>query len=408
MHNDETQSFLADETGQPSNAWLNEQALRLFNFFGPAALNPKGGFWALGRTGEPLRPACAVQEVQPLHNATRFVHCYSWAHRFGFAGAQRMIDQGLEFIWKQHRDAQHGGYYWAVSNDGVIDPAKQAYGHAFVLLAAAAAKAVMHPFADRLLDDIVEVIEQRFWEPERGASREEFSADWQVLSTYRGQNSNMHLTEALIAAFAVTEDRVFLQKAEEIAHLIIDRHARSAQWRVPEHFDANWQVDLEYSGDPMFRPAGTTPGHALEWSRLLIELYQAGEKRHAWLVEAAEQLFLNVCQTGWCRERGGFYYTLDWQNMPLQRKCLWWPCAEGIAAAATLQQVSDRPEYAQWYRRIWQFSATHLIDHMRGGWFAELDQNLRPDETIFEGKPDLYHAVQACLISLQSGAKESL
>lgn len=105
MHNDETQSFLADETGQPSNAWLNEQALRLFNFFGPAALNPKGGFWALGRTGEPLRPACAVQEVQPLHNATRFVHCYSWAHRFGFAGAQRMIDQGLEFIWKQHRDA---------------------------------------------------------------------------------------------------------------------------------------------------------------------------------------------------------------------------------------------------------------------------------------------------------------
>ena len=94
--------------------------------------------------------------------------------------------------------------------------------------------------------------------------------------------------------------------------------------------------------------------------------------------------------------------------MPLQRKCLWWPCAEGIAAAATLQQVSDRPEYAQWYRRIWQFSATHLIDHTRGGWFAELDQNLQPDETIFEGKPDLYHAVQACLISLQSGAKASL
>ena len=43
MHNDETQSFFTDETGQPSNAWLNEQALRLFNFFGPAALNPKGG-----------------------------------------------------------------------------------------------------------------------------------------------------------------------------------------------------------------------------------------------------------------------------------------------------------------------------------------------------------------------------
>ena len=45
----------------------------------------------------------------------------------------------------------------------------------------------------------------------------------------------MHLTEALIAAFAVTKDTVFLQKAEEIAHLIIDHHA-SAQWRC-RHFE---------------------------------------------------------------------------------------------------------------------------------------------------------------------------
>lgn len=51
MQNDETQSFLADETGQPSNAWLNDQALLLFDFFGPAALNPKGGSGPLGGQG---------------------------------------------------------------------------------------------------------------------------------------------------------------------------------------------------------------------------------------------------------------------------------------------------------------------------------------------------------------------
>ena len=40
----------------------------------------------------------------------------------------------------------------------------------------------------------------------------------------------------------------------------------------------------------MFRPIDATPGHALEWSRLLVN-FVGGRKRHPWLVEAAEQLF---------------------------------------------------------------------------------------------------------------------
>ena len=40
---------------------------------------------------------------------------------------------------------------------------KQAYGHAFVLLAASAAKRASHPEADRLLADITNVIKTKFW-----------------------------------------------------------------------------------------------------------------------------------------------------------------------------------------------------------------------------------------------------
>ena len=42
----------------------------------------------------------------------------------------------------------------------------------------------------------------------------------------------------------------------------------------------------------------------------------------------------------------------------------------------------------------------HLIDHLQGGWFPELDSDLRPVGRVFTGKPDLYHALQACLIPL--------
>lgn len=306
----------------------------------------------------------------------------------------------MEFVWSRHRDQQWGGYFWAVDDRAAVDPAKQAYGHAFVLLAGASAKVAGHPHAGRLLADVTEILRSRFWEPEFGASSEEYTADWTPLSSYRGQNSNMHLTEALMAAFEATADKDYLDMAVSIAELIVNRHARAEGWRVPEHFDDEWQVDRDYAGDPMFRPPGVTPGHALEWARLLVQLWELGGRTHSWMLPAAQSLFLTACGTGWNSDKGGFYYTLDWNDRPDQSDRFWWPCCEGIAAASMLQKVSDDARLEQWYRRIWGFTNRYLIDRRNGGWFAELDDGLRPAERVFEGKPDLYHALQACLIPL--------
>ena len=124
------------------------------------------------------------------------------------------------------RDSKDGGYFWGVDDEKPTDPTKQAYGHAFVLLAASSAMCVGHPDAPpparrRDPGDRGEVLGQA-----AGATTEEYNPDWSPMGTYRGQNSNMHLTEALMAAFEAT-DRGYLNKAESIASLIIDRHARN-------------------------------------------------------------------------------------------------------------------------------------------------------------------------------------
>jgi mannose/cellobiose epimerase-like protein (N-acyl-D-glucosamine 2-epimerase family) len=159
-------------------------------------------------------------------------------------------------------------------------------------------------------------------------------------------------------------------------------------------------VDRAYAGDPMFRPAGTTPGHALEWSRLLIQLWELGGRREAWLPEAATALFLRAVELGWDRSSGGFYYTLRWDDYPDQTDRFWWPCAEGIGAAAALAAIDPDPRFEAWYRRVWDFTATYLIDSENAGWSPELGPDLRPAPRVFTGKPDLYHALQACLIPL--------
>lgn len=374
--------------------WLLGQADRLFDFFQFRSRNPRGGFFDLDIAGAP------TGTVRQLHATTRMVHCFAIGHLLGRPGADHIVDHGMQYLWRHHRDQRHGGYFWSLDDDTVQDSSKQAYGHAFVLLASAGAKCVGHPLADAMLADITEVIEMRFWEDQHGAVSEEYAQDWSPVSKYRGQNSNMHLTEALMAAFEATGHAHYLRKAERIASLIIKRHAASLDYRVCEHFDENWTPDRGYRGSDIFRPAGTTPGHWLEWSRLLLQLWEVGGRKLAWLPDASARLFRSSVELGWDRERGGFAYTLDWDNKPALRQKLWWPAAEGLGAAHFLAAHDSDPFYEEWYRRIWGFCNNHFIDHVHGGWHPELGDDLSPHHGFFTGKPDIYHALQACLIPL--------
>ena len=374
--------------------WLMQQADRLFDLFQFNAVNPKGGFFDLDAAGRPFG------NLRQIHATGRMVHCFAIGHRLGRPGAEAIVDHGMNYLWNDHRDQKHGGYCWSLDDNGYKDDSKQAYGHAFVLLAAADAKMLGHPLADQLLADITEVIEQRFWDDTHGAVSEEYARDWSVITNYRGQNSNMHTTEALMAAFEATSDTRYLRMAERIASLIIGRHAAALDYVVAEHFDAQWNLDKTYKGSDMFRPAGTTPGHWLEWSRLLVQLWVLGDKKLGWLPDAAAKLFHSSVTRGWDHHNGGFYYTLGFDHQPSIAHKIWWPATEAIGAAAFINAHRPDPIYETWYRKVWGFSVKHFIDPANGGWFGELGDDLKPADFYFTGKPDLYHALQACLIPL--------
>lgn len=377
--------------------WLMDQANRLWSFFGPRTINPAGGFRECDATGQVKidpQAACGV------HMSARMVHCSVIGELMGRPGHGDMIDHGMWTIWNRHRDQQAGGYHWAIRDDGPADTTKQGYGHAFVLLAASSASLVGHPLASSMLADVTEILNTRFWEEQHGAIAEEFNTDWSPIGPYRGQNSNMHLTEALMAAYEATGETDYLAKAERIAELIIRCHAQACGYRLPEHFTENWQVDEAYSGHEMFRPSGTTPGHSLEWARLLLQLWALTGKDRDWMADAARALFFQSMTLGWDRDNGGFYYTLDWENRPSRPAKLWWPLCEGAGAAAFLNAHFASDFHEQSYRRIWNRIAGSFIDEKNGGWHEQLSPDLKPEYTLFTGKADIYHALQACLIPL--------
>jgi mannose/cellobiose epimerase-like protein (N-acyl-D-glucosamine 2-epimerase family) len=345
-------------------------------------------------------PLDAVNPVRGIHSAARMVHCFSIASLLGRPGADEIVDHGMRYLWNNHRDQTHGGYFWSVNNDGPVDDSKQGYGHAFVILAASSAKTIGHPLADGMLADVTEILNTKFWEEAHGAIAEEFNRDWSPIGDYHGQNSNMHLTEALMAAFEATGDRSYLDKAERIATLLIKQHANAVGYRVPEHFDAQWKLDKTYRGNEMFRPSGTTPGHWLEWARLILQLWALGGQQHDWMLEAAKGLFSQSMSLGWDNDKSGFFYTLDWEDVPAKRNKLWWPACEGAGAAHFLNEHLPSDFHEESYRRIWGVIGKAFIDHRNGGWHEELTEDLLPAHTLFPGKGDIYHALQACLIPL--------
>jgi mannose/cellobiose epimerase-like protein (N-acyl-D-glucosamine 2-epimerase family) len=377
-------------------AFLRAEARRQLAFFRPS-LREDGGFDVLEADGTPIAGA-----PQELHTTTRLVHSYALALSAGMADAAPVVDAGLAFLGAQHRDPAHGGYFWAVAPGRIVTDTKLAYGHVFVVLAGASAHVAGHPDARALISDAIEVIERHFWDEARGLLRDEMTRDWQPFSTYRGMNANMHGIEAFLAAYEATGQEVHLLRAGKMLDFFTARIAPRHGWRIPEHYDADWQVDPAYRGDQMFRPPGTTPGHSFELARLMLQHWDLAGRPATDAPAIARRLMEQALTDGWLNQ-GGFLYTLDLDGRPSLRDRLWWPVTEAIGALAAFMKIGAQPTDSEWYERLWRFAAEHYIDTRRGGWLPEIGEDGRPSARLFRGKPDIYHSLQAALHPLAPG-----
>jgi mannose/cellobiose epimerase-like protein (N-acyl-D-glucosamine 2-epimerase family) len=75
-----------------------------------------------------------------------------------------------------------------------------------------------------------------------------------------------------------------------------------------------------------------------------------------------------------------------------------WTLAEAINTSAVLFRVTGKEEYARLYEQFCAYLDDKVLDHETGSWFHQLDRNNQVIGTVWPGKSDLYHALQATLI----------
>ena len=69
-----------------------------------------------------------------------------------------------------------------------------------------------------------------------------------------------------------------------------------------------------------------------------------------------------------------------------------------MRAPVVVLPCSSKQAYLDRYAEWWAYVDAHVRDLERGSWHHELDPSNRPAATVWPGKPDLYHAVQATLL----------
>lgn len=381
---------------------LVQYTTRILNFYHPECLDEDyGGYIAQfdEETGD-----IYDRKSKHLVSQCRFVVNYSVVALInGREESASAAEHGLDFLLGPQRDREHGGFHWLVRGTDPVDSKRVCYGHAFALLAFARVAELDSTRAENSLYELYDFIDERFWEPDQGLCKSTYNADWSETEAYRGQNANMHMCEALIAAYEATGDVQFRDRALTIAEALTVTLAEATDGLIWEHYTPDWEPDFEYNRDEpthTFRPWGYQPGHQIEWAKLLAVLSRHLDE--GWLVPRAEELFEAAIEYGW-DDDGGFYYSFDLDGDPVVTDKYSWEVAEAIGAAAVLYDQTGNDYYLNWYDRFWTYAKSSLVNPMYGNWYTKVteDNEPVPTQSGVAVEPG-YHPIGACLEGIRS------
>ena len=366
--------------------------------FGQGFPHPDGGAYWLDGTGKP-----DVDRPVFTYITARMAHVYALGAGLGRPADARLADEALRGLAGRLHDDEHDGWFAAIDPHGRIDDDKACYTHAFVVLAAAsgslARRSGRRPtpagesvgLAGSILRAVVGAVRRCLGPIVHDAG----SATAEPTPT-------------------CTPSRRSWRRPTPPA----TRRCSSRRWASP---DASSSSPCRTSGvsQSTSHPTGSRCSNIIATSRIILSSRTARRSGTAWnghacccisrrlwsarapdwLLPASIALFERAAADGWCVDgRPGFVYTTDWNGVPVVRDRMHWVTAEGVSAAAALHRRTGEPRFAELARTWWGFAEEYHVDRERGSWIHQLDAENRPADSVWPGKPDLYHAVQATLL----------
>jgi len=178
--------------------FIKEHAFQIFQFYEPICKDTENGgfFCAYNDDGQ-----IYDKKLKDLVSACRFNLNFSYGLLLNVKEEYRdLIRHGFEFIEMVHRDNVNGGYFQRASGHIVEINNKMTYVHAFYLFSLSIAFLAGIKEVESHIEEVFDFLEDKMWDPKYQLYLDECSHDFRKIHPYRGQNSNMHMVEALLGA----------------------------------------------------------------------------------------------------------------------------------------------------------------------------------------------------------------
>jgi mannose-6-phosphate isomerase len=287
----------------------------------------------------------------------RQIYCYAKAAQFDwYPGAKELALKALDLLIARASspDGQPGYAHLLDAEGNVVDAKRDAYDHAFILLALANVFQITRDAQVRAEIDKVLVFLDRHLRSPHGGFIEGLPS---VLP--RRQNPQMHLFEAMIALFDATEEPVFQNRAGDFFGLFVGSLFDPRTQTLGEYFEEDWAP---------IRPVVVEPGHLAEWIWLLkgferITSCPTGQHRAVLM----SSLMRYRDKTGCLIDEGN----AEGQITKSSRRC--WPQTE-LAKAWIAQAESGEAGADEEACAALALLQKHYLDHpVQGGWYDKFD-----------------------------------
>lgn len=292
----------------------------------------------------------------------RQIYCFAKAAELGWYPQGRDIAmKGLEYLLAKAKapDGRPGFVHMLDPSGSPIDCLRDTYDHAFILLALSTVFQLTNDAQVRAeINSLLRFLDASLRSPHGGF------IEGIPPKLPRRQNPQMHLFEAMIAAFDATRDPVFQNRAGDLYGLFIASLYDPQRQVLGEYFEEDWS---------RIEPVCVEPGHQAEWVWLLkgferITGCPTGRHR-AQLLASALRYRDDV--TGCLFDEGDAAGNVR----KFTRRC--WPQTE-IAKAWIAQAEAGEQGAADQARDALVRLYRHYLRHpVAGGWYDQFDRDNR-------------------------------
>lgn len=330
---------------------------------------------------------------------SRFLWTFSAAYRVSKDEKYRKYaDHLYEFLVNKVYDNEYKGLYWLVDYKGnPADTRKHVYCQSFGVYALSEYyRATKKTEALDMAKDLYDLIEEKGFNPEINAYKEEFDREWNeapneslsengVMADIT-MNTHIHVLEAYTTLYKAWPNEQLKERLENLLSILYNKMYNKETKFLDVFFDKNWNslIDLK------------SFGHDIESSWLIDEAMKAIDVETPEYLQMVIDIAYNIAD--YAIDEDGSLMNEE-EPGKLDRTKIWWVQAEAIVGFQNAYERTKDEKFLKLMDDLWEYTKNNIVDKRKNGeWLWSVEPDGSPTKrNISDPWKGSYHNGRFCL-----------